>query len=1127
MSNWTEWSLAWDGRSDNVVGLPIDEDQLPALWIQWRYRFQINTGFAQNEAAAGTQTLLGLMGGWVPAMAVGQINGQEFQHRVIFNISTIVKWELITKFTVVSLAYQMGGFAFYTWYSPRQELITYLPGTGNNLGLDQGNASVVRARELDKFHPVSKIVTSVSGESAPWEEGDVEVTGEPLETLGTRGITVIQDTTSDVGYPQDVQLYGWFLGPMYRLNVPTGAYIDIKFHNIGVPVGDKWAYIETRTSTSVSPVIPKAGTFQGDNPGTNADKNPIGLPSRHDNKNIDIKNAYFTAGATDNVGRSEVYYTDEFTGVIRQFLGVTNFEESRDNYESAVVMDGGKGINIVPPNAVSHVDAYSVVGNAPEFAKNDVGISIVFFHTIVSNRLLEEASLYRSLIAGVAIKTKDDFSNLQTGKLRIFFDDQGGVTVQEVDEGTDFVEQIIVYNNRLVKNSTYEFIISTITDENGGEYFTINDAQKGYRLYCVQSSDEGETWERSTGNLENKDNFNSGNITVGGVVVGGIKTNPNSDPVLISENESYPIAVKYNGGAGVRLFSVRNNNDNYNIVVRDINNVDLYTQMFSGIQHRYTNIEDTSMLFVAGNMTPSIHQYILDNSPHVFIGGFRLSNVDANGDVYYHCLTKNCRGTMTFAEYRNSGSANDDAVDMDKKYDQIIYRCNVCGQEFDIMSLFYDELIIEQPVSVANLPSGENRIFYIVGPREWELKTNYINYTGVDEYDYIPSLEGFEIVLNNNISDSTWTVYVDGVGNTSFYASPTSAHSSVVYMNAKNNPMLWNSTFTFSIRNSGSAKIFSIPGNVLMSRYTNGGDFYIYDKQFNRSMFCYGHSAVSVSYNYRLNSIKVFSYYDGAIYLHECPQNVLWDLQEERKDGGLLEFSEEELANNTNGIQKNTKVYLIWGKVKREYQEKINLMPDKYFLGNFAYRKTEIEGGNPVQYYICPEDDYQCDGLICFHHFSDDDDVIYKCTSTGNDVNISLMTANDDILEQVVSYNCDEQGTEHIYFRENGSNVDVTDNSIHDDIYNGVVIKFGSLKEGWVSILFKGTKEQDDLILGGTARDSVLSATIDSPHLVGREFRFTIAKKSNSDGYEIRTNAIMSALIYNGERWLRDDKNLR
>jgi len=1132
MAKWTDWALAWDGRAAYKEKLPIAPEQLPANWIQWRYRYQINTGFAQDDAVGSVQTFLGLIGAGVASMAVGQFNGKEFQQKVIFDIIDIAKWEITTKFTVVSIAYQIGagGFAFYTWYSSRQELITYLPGTGNTLGLENGSASVVRARELDKYHPVANVVTSTSGESYPWIESEAEVTGDPLTTLGAQGLIVTQDSTSGIGYPNDVQFYGWFIGPMYNLYVPTGALIDIKFHNIGVPVGDRWAYIETRTSAALgSPgAIPKTTSFQGDNLGTEADKNF----KPQDGKNSDLKNAFFAAGATDNIGRSEIYYPDATNNILRQFLGVTDFEETRDKYSKAIVMGNGSGTDITFPSGTTPVDTSSIMGNAPEFIKNQQGVSSLFYHMELSGKLLQVSALYRSLMSGVALQTKSDFSNLATGKIKIIFGSSGSYTIQEIDAGTsNFIEKIIIYNNRLAENKTYEFTISSQESNNITYFFIANDDQKK-AIYYVQSSDEGETWERNLGNIENANNYNNGNLTIGGETVSGIQTNPNYDPLLIAENESFPISIKDDEIANTKLFTIRNTKENYNLIARNYGDIDIYSQRVSEAQTRDETIENTQAMLIGGSLTPNIHQGILDNILYSYIGALQLKNIDYNPNSilldkqYYVCLAGGCLGNMAFLEYRNSGTGNDDVEDLDKKYDQIIYKCDVCSIEYDLIALFGRELMVEQPISVVKLPTGENRLFYIIGPQDWELETNYINITSASSYDYIPFLEGFEITLNNTIQDSTWNIYVNEKGAITYTVDPTEASTSVLSMSAENNKMIWSNSFSFALRNtSGGTKIFSIPNNVLISRYTQDGDSYIYDKQLNRSMMNFGHSAILAKYSYESNIMKIFSYKDGALLLNEYPQTILNSLQKNRKDRGLLKLSEEELKENV-GMAQNKQVFFIIGQVKKDYQENINNLPNKYFLANFSFKKNAYEEGKIKQYYCCPEeiDGNICSGLMFFDSYNSDDEVIYRCDTTDNELNLTQLTANNVITEQIISYNETTQGVERIYYQKNGKNIIVTTDSVHTDIYNGFTVTFGELQEGWVSIVFNNTIQQGDLIVKGTASNSIASVTIEESYLANREIRFTIVE---SDGeYTVTTEASPAVLVYKNNKWTEDSRNI-
>ena len=84
--------------------------------------------------------------------------------------------------------------------------------------------------------------------------------------------------------------------------------------------------------------------------------------------------------------------------------------------------------------------------------------------------------------------------------------------------------------------------------------------------------------------------------------------------------------------------------------------------------------------------------------------------------------------------------------------------------------------------------------------------------------------------------------------------------------------------------------------------------------------------------------MKIFSYKDGALFLSEYPQTILNSLQKDRKDRGLLKLSKEELIENID-TSYNTQVFFIMGQIKKDYQEKINNLPIKYFLANFKYKK--------------------------------------------------------------------------------------------------------------------------------------------------------------------------------------------
>ena len=84
---------------------------------------------------------------------------------------------------------------------------------------------------------------------------------------------------------------------------------------------------------------------------------------------------------------------------------------------------------------------------------------------------------------------------------------------------------------------------------------------------------------------------------------------------------------------------------------------------------------------------------------------------------------------------------------------------------------------------------------------------------------------------------------------------------------------------------------------------------------------------------------------------------------------------------------------------------------------------------------------------------------------------------------------------------------------------------FGELQEGWVSAVFQGTIQQDDLRMEGTAQDSVMSISIKDNYLVDREIRFII-KSTDDNGFIIETEVVPAVLIYEDGRWHEDNKNI-
>lgn len=1119
-TEWSDWKLAWDGRAAFREKLPITSP-LPAKWFQWRYRFEIVGGFGQSSDVAAVQTLVGLMSGGVASFTVGQFNSDtNIKHKVIFDIVDVVKWEMTTYFTIVDIAYQVGGggFAFYAWYSQKQELITYLPGTGDALGLDdESNATILRARELDKYHPISKVVTSNSGESYPWENEEID--DKPLETLGTKGIIVTQDSTT-IDDPNFARFYGWFIGPLYKIDVPAGALLDIKFHNVGVPVGDRWAFIQTRSSLApFSPELTKLNSFQGDKPpeAVSSDR-----PKPRDGKNTDSKNAFFAAGATGEIGRSEVYYPEASSKVMKQFLGVTNFDETRDKYDKSIKMGGGSGNQITFPNTTVPVDSETIQGSAPDFVKNSQGVSTLFYHIEITGKLLKPSALYRSMINGVAIKTVSDFSAQKEGKIRfVFAADGSSVKIEEEDPGTSvFVEKTVMENPRLVQGKTYEFTVEKHEEDDGNIYFFLSDPEQKRGIYCVQSSDQGETWERNLANIENADNFNGGTITVGGEIIAGIEENPNHDPVFIAENESFPVSVKEDSIHNTKLFSVRNNSGVYNLVLRNFQDIDLYSQRAGEAQQRDNNLQDTHNYIVGGNWKPSIHKAMIDSFPYESIGAFKVKEVihDEKKAVYY-CLK--CNGDMTFKEYRNSGGGNEDVEDLDKKYDQIIYQCSSCLTEYDLIALFKRELTVEQPVSIVKMPSGADRIFYLVGPQDWTLNTNVINDDTAENYDYISFLEGFSIHLNSVIENSSWTIYVNDKGVITYSVDPATASSSILSMSSEKNYMLRGSSFTFEIRNQNEQKIFSIPQNLVLSRYSLNGEEYIYDSQFNRAMVNEGHSGLLIKYDYERNDMRLFSYKDGSLYLNKYPLTIFNEYCVERKDRGLLPLNEEELSRGSS-ISGNLRQYLITGQVTKEYQEKMNKFPNKCFLANYKYHDNFYVDGETRQFYrFDPKNNAD---IMRFERYDNDDNVIYLRVLKSEEVNLTELTANDVIGEQIVSYNKTEQGVERLYYQKLSREVKITAGATVDNLYNGFTITFGQLQEGWVSIIFNGTVNQKDLVIDGSAKTVITSAVITDTSLIDREIRFTIS--STDSGYVAQTESTPAILFYDNGFWQQDERNI-
>jgi len=1121
-TEWSDWKLAWDGRAAFREKLPITSP-LPAKWFQWRYRFEIVGGFGQSSDVAAVQTLVGLMSGGVASFTVGQFNSDtNIKHKVIFDIVDVVKWEMTTYFTIVDIAYQFGGggFASYAWYSQKQELITYLPGTGDALGLDdESNATILRARELDKYHPISKVVTSNSGESYPWENEEID--DEPLETLGTKGIIVTQDSKT-IDDPNFARFYGWFIGPLYKIDVPAGALLDIKFHNVGVPVGDRWAFIQTRSSLApFSPAVSKLSSFQGDTPSKQT-LSPFNHPRDQDGKNSDAKNAFFAPGASGDIGRSEVYYPDPSSKVMKQFTGVTDFNEARDTYKKSILMGGGSGEKITFPDIEVPIDTETVQGVAPDFIKNEQGVSNVFYHIEITGKLLKPSFLYRSIINGVAIKTAADLSAQKEGKLKFIFSEDGSsVKVEEEDSGASiFVEKTVVSNSRLVSGKTYEFKVQKYTEKSDGNtYFFLSDLEAKKGIYCVQSSDQGETWERNLANIENPDNFNGGAITVGGEIIAGIEGSPDTDPVLIAENESFPVSIKEDSLGDTKLFSIRKNTNSNSLVLRKILDVDLYSQRTDEAQSRDKNLQDTQALILGGNWTPSSHEVLFDNFPYEILSAFRLNAVNQEQKRYaYDCLK--CGGQMSFEEYRNGGGGNKDTKEIDKKYDQIIYKCSACLTEYDLMALFKRELVDEQPIAFIKMSSGAHRIFYVVGPQDWTLNTNIINDTSVETYDYIPFLEGFVIHLNTEIENSSWTIYIDEKGKVTYKVDPSDASTSILSMSAEKNPMLRKTSFTFEIRNKEEQKVFSIPQSLILSRYTLNGTEYIYDSQFNRSMLNEGHAGLFVKYDYESNGMRMFSCKEGALYLFECALTPLNETQIERRDRGLLPLSEEELTKDIS-FSVNSRFYLLVGKITQEYQENINRFPDRYFLGNYKFFKTLYDEGEIKQFYLYDANNNA--DIMKFEEYDNEGNVIYWRVLKQEKVNLTKLTENDLIDNQVISYNKTVQGEERVFYQKSSREIKITAGATVEDLYNGFSIVFGELQEGWVSLVFQGTMSDEDLIIDGTAKSSVSAVSINNASLINREVRFSIV---NDEGYKAKTDVTPAILQYKNAFWQQDERNI-